>query len=468
MPMHLLAVSRCLPAESAELGGAAPIAPRDGALRVQSDAANLSGEAPFLGHKLRGQTSATTMVGVTEMRPQLLESVDTSTAKPQVPVSSTQLVAVQGIRPNGAGASVVELEPELTASSLSLAAREADVAGEHEHPLGQAHTVDSPGSPVEPVAHPRPLGIPYVGALACRNPPGEELLVEESESMSDSESESEPESDSESDSDSDSSESESDSVSDIGEPGEDVRQDVRIGRPRRMVQSSDSDEESGSDSGPESESASDSDDEDIASGASSSEEHVDDVDEDTRVQTWSQGNRKRWLVRSQQTLSMRGRHTPPPPMEIVAAKRQKVASASLERGASAATQKAEEEITPPAGNVSMQPRVKPRPSDSSMSRTKARPDRPARQREQFRGKGRGTKRGASSNSAEGHFSAKMVEPAISVAPNSSGRRASGRNRAAPVAFWTLDGLSRWECRLRNINTLHNCTHLAGAGDLLLR
>ena len=459
MPMHLLAVSRCLPAESADLG-ASPIAPRDCGLRVQSDAANLSAEAPYLGHKLRGQTSVATMVGVSELRPQLLESADAPTAKSQVPVSPTQLVAVQAIRANGAGASVVELEPELAASSLSLAAREAGVAGEDEQSPAQAHAVDSPGSPVEPVAHPRPLGNPYVVALAGRNPPGEELLVEESESMSDSESESESESESDSDSESN---SESNSVSDTGEAGEAARQDVRIGRPRRMVQSSESDEESGSDSGPESDSASDSDDDDVASGGSSSEEDVDEVDEDVRVQTWSQGNRKRWLVRSQQTLSMRGRHTPPPPMEIVAAKRQKVARAPLERGASAATQKAEEEITPPAGNVSMQARVKPRPSDSSMSRTNPRPDRPARQRGQIHARGRGTNRGSSNNSGERQFSAKLAEPALSVAPNSAGRRASGRNRAAPVAFWTLDGLSRWEC----FHTLHNCTHLAGTEDLSL-
>ncbi len=266
--------------------------------------------------------------------------------------------------------------------------------------------------------------------------------MSESESESDCESESDSESDSDSDSESHSESDSEVSASHVSEAGEAVRKDVRIGRPRRVVQSSKSDEESGPDSGSESDSASDSDDEDVTSGTSSSEEDVDKVDEDIRAQSWSQNNRKRWPVRSQPTHSMRGRHTPPPPMEIVTAKRQKLTMAPLDRGASASAQKAEEEITPPAGNASMQPRVKARPS-SSRSRAKPHLDRPGPQRGHNRGRGQGAKRGG--NSDKEQFSAKLAETRISGAANSAGRRASGRNRAAPVAFWTLDGLSRWVC-----------------------
>eukprot|EP01043_Picozoa_sp_COSAG02_P020498 COSAG02_NODE_1014_length_15195_cov_11.098105_6_plen_513_part_00 len=454
IPMHLLAVSRCLPAESGDVNaeGATATAPRDCGLELQIEAANSSeGEAPCRGDdQQRSQTSADAaqaiLVVASDLSPQPLGRADISTAKPQASLSPTHQFAAQGGREKQAAVSVVELEPVLAASSLPLAARKDELAAEDTRPLAQAHAVDSPGSPVEPVAHPRQLErIRNAGALASGSSEREELLVEESESMSESESESDSGSESESDSDSEpdsDSESESNvSASDVSEAGAAVRKDVRIGRPRRVVQSSKVDEESGPDSGSESDSTSDSDNEDVTSGSSSSEDDFDEVDEDIGAPSWSQNNRKRWPVRSQPTHSMRGRHTPPPPMETVTAKRQKLTMARLDRGASASAQKAEEEITPPAGNVSMQPRVKARPC-SSRSRAKPRPDRPVPQRRHNRGRGRGTKRGGSSNSDKEQSSAKLAEPAISDATNSVGRRASGRNRAAPVAFWTLDGLSR--------------------------
>ena len=58
-----------------------------------------------------------------------------------------------------------------------------------------------------------------------------------------------------------------------------------------------------------------------------------------------------------------------------------------------------------------------------------------------RGGGRGKKRAGSSISGERHVAAKKPVEQAGV-DTSRGRRTSGRDRAAPVAFWTLDGLSR--------------------------
>ena len=175
---------------------------------------------------------------------------------------------------------------------------------------------------------------------------------------------------------------------------------------------------------------------DSSSDGSSDEEGLSEEDDEEEVELVPSrrqpkpGARKRLPdARAQPRLSMRGRHTPPPPMEIVAAKRQKVAPIKL-----ASPQKVEEEITPPAGNVSS--------SAQRYERGSGRGSRqPARGRGgRGRGRGQGRGRRGSGSTDRGRPPQKQTVPADSDDP--SGRRTSGRDRAPPVAFWTLDGLSR--------------------------
>ena len=108
----------------------------------------------------------------------------------------------------------------------------------------------------------------------------------------------------------------------------------------------------------------------------------------------------------------RGRGTPPPPEGPSVANRLKAAT-------SRRTQKAEEEITPPTFGSS--DAISPRDVDAQVR--------------------------------QGHKSARLqptrkggaaYKPCQHTEPNRPGRRSSNRDRVAPIAFWTLDGLGR--CR----------------------
>ena len=89
MPMHLLAVSRCLSPENVDVSSedAASPVPRDGGNHVQIEAANSPVGGPQApGHdSLRGQTStdepSAIPVRSSELRPQLLDCTETGPAK---------------------------------------------------------------------------------------------------------------------------------------------------------------------------------------------------------------------------------------------------------------------------------------------------------------------------------------------------------------------------------------------------